>query len=84
MGSTNSLKLRLGAIVAVSMLAGGLMTGTAMAIQGHMWNARAALERAGAQLQAAAPDKAGHRVAAMSDVNAALSEVNAGISAGAE
>ncbi len=75
---------RMTVIVAASMIAGGAMTGTAMAIQGHMWNARAALERAYNQLQLAAPDKAGHRVNAMGLVNQALGEVNAGIAAGAE
>ena len=76
-------RLRLPAIIGASMLAGGMMTGTAMAVQGHMWSARAALQRAYNQLQAAVPDKGGHRVAAMGLISQAIGEVNAGIAAGA-
>jgi len=65
------------------MLAGSLMTGTAFAYQGHMWNALHALQNAEAQLQAAVPDKGGHRVHAIGLIQQAISEVQAGIQAGA-
>jgi hypothetical protein len=66
-----------------SFAAGSAMTGTALAYQGHMWAAQAALNRALGQLQAAVPDKGGYRVKAIGDVNQALSDVQAGIQAGA-
>ena len=77
-------QFRLAAVIAGSVIAGGLMTGTAMAYQGHMFNALHALENADAQLQAAKPDKGGHRVNAINLVNQAIAEVNAGIAVGAE
>jgi hypothetical protein len=77
-------QMRLVIIIAGSMIAGGLMTGTAMAYQGHMWNALHALQNADAQLQAAHADKGGHRVNAINLVNQAISEVQAGIAVGAE
>jgi hypothetical protein len=75
---------RTAALVAGSMLAGSLMTGTAFAYQGHMWNALHALQNAEAQLEAAAPDKGGHRVNAIGLVQQAIAEVQAGIQVGAE
>jgi hypothetical protein len=78
---TNS-RARMAAVIAASMLAGGLMTATAVAYQPHMWNALHALQTADAQLQAALPDKGGHRDNAISLINQAISEVNAGIAAG--
>jgi hypothetical protein len=73
---------RLAVVIAASMIAGGLLTGTAMAYQVHMWNALHALQSADAQLQAALPDKGGHRDNAISLINQAIGEVNAGIAAG--
>ncbi len=75
---------RMAAIIGGSMLAGGLMTGTAMAFQGHMFNALHALQNAENQLQMAAPDKGGHRVNAIGLVQQAISEVQLGIQVGAE
>jgi len=72
------------AIIGGSMIAGGLMTGTAMAYQGHMWNALHALQNAEAQLEAATPDKGGHRVNAIGLIQQAISEVQQGIAVGAE
>jgi hypothetical protein len=77
-------KFRMAAVVAGSMIAGGLMTGAAMAYQGHMFNALHALENADAQLHAAAADKGGHRVNAIGLVEQAIGEVKAGIAMGAE
>jgi len=81
---TSRSVFRMSAIIGGSMIAGGLMTGTAMAYQGHMWNALHALQNAEAQLEAAAPDKGGHRVNAIGLVQQAISEVKEGIAVGAE
>ncbi len=75
---------RTSALVAGSMLAGSLMTGTAFAYQGHMWNALHALQNAEAQLEAASANKGGHRVNAIGLVQQAIAEVQAGIQVGAE
>ncbi len=80
----SSSKFRMAAVVIGSMAAGGLMTGTAMAVQGHMWNALHALQNADAQLEMAAADKGGHRVNAINLINQAIGEVQAGIAVGAE
>lgn len=58
--------------------------GIVMAAQTHMINARADLQSALTQLNAASSDKAGHRVNAINLVNKALNQVNAGIAAGAQ
>ena len=83
MALIKSAKLRMTAVVAGSMLAGALIGGSAMAYQGHMWNALHALQNADNQLQMAAPDKGGHRVNAINLVNEAIGEVQAGIAVGA-
>ena len=71
------------AILAVVMSFGiGMSSGVALAVQGHMWNALGDLRAAATQLNEALPDKAGHRVTAMSLVNQAIGEVQAGIAAG--
>jgi len=75
---------RTAALITGSMLAGSLITGTAFAYQGHMWNALHALQNAEAQLQAATADKGGHRVNAIGLVQQAIAEVQAGIQVGAE
>jgi hypothetical protein len=77
-------RTQMAALIAGSMLAGGLMTGTALAYQGHMLNALHALQNANAQLQAALPDKGGHRLNAINLVNQAIGEVQAAIAVGAE
>ncbi len=76
-------RLRLAAIVAVSMIAGGTIT-NAVAEQGHMLHALNALEVARNQLSLAEADKNGYRVQAIGYVNNAISAVNAGIAAGAQ
>jgi hypothetical protein len=70
-----------GLLAAISFF--GVGAGTAWAIQTHMINARDALQNALGELQAAEPDKAGHRVNAINLVNQAINEVNLGIQAGA-
>jgi hypothetical protein len=65
------------------VLFGSAMTGTAIAYQGHMWGALHALQNAQSQLNAATPDKGGHREAALDLVNQAIGQVNQGIEVGA-
>jgi hypothetical protein len=71
-------------IITGSMIAGFIAGGTAMAYQGHMWNALGALRNADTQLHMATSNKGGHRVNAINLVNEAIAEVHAGIAAGAE
>jgi hypothetical protein len=56
--------------------------GYAVAAQPHMQAALSALQTAKAELEAAIPDKGGHRVKAIALVNDAITEVHAGIAAG--
>jgi hypothetical protein len=83
MAIVSSPRLRLAAIVAGSMLAGAVMTGTAFAYQGHMWSALHALQTAETQLQLASPDKGGYRGQAIQLVQQAITAVNEGIQYGA-
>ena len=74
---------RVGLVAGAACLLGvGFGTGLVVAAQPHMVNALHALERANSELESAATDKAGHRVAAMRLVNEAIGEVQAGIAAG--
>jgi hypothetical protein len=77
-------KIRL-AVLAVIFAVGfsAIGAGTALAVQGHMLNARSYLTSAYGQLNQATPDKAGHRVQAMSLIRQAINQVNWGIQAGA-
>jgi hypothetical protein len=77
-------KLPLPLLMLACMLLGSALTGTALAYQTHMWNAKSALTRAQNQLQLAIPDKDGHRDAAIRLVGQALTEVQQGIAAGAK
>jgi hypothetical protein len=77
-----SRKLGLPVLFLSGVLFGSSLTGVALAYQSHMFAARAALNNALAQLNAALPDKAGHRVNAINLVNQAINEVNLGIQAG--
>ncbi len=52
--------------------------------QPHMQKALTALQNAATQLNAAEPDKAGHRAKALQLVNEAISQVHEGIAAGAK
>jgi hypothetical protein len=61
------------------MVVGSAMSGAAFAYQGHMWNAKNDLVAALGQLQAAVPDKGGHRVNAINLTQQAISETQAGI-----
>ena len=67
--------------VAVAMVA-SFAAGFALAAQPHMQAALHALRNSRAELEAALPDKAGHRVKAIALVDQAIAEVQAGIVAG--
>jgi len=67
------------ALTLFSMLVGSVLTGTALAMQGNMVNARNALKSAISYLEAATPDKGGHRTNAMKLTRQAIEEVNLGI-----
>jgi hypothetical protein len=71
-----------GLLAAISFF--GVGAGTAWAVQTHMLNALGDLQNALSELQAAIPDKGGHRVNAINLVNQAISETNAGIAVGAQ
>jgi hypothetical protein len=77
-------KLRI-VVASVLMLIGFSLAGAgiAYAVQQHMINARDDLNNAVSELQAALPDKGGHRVTAINLVNQAIDQVNQGIQAGA-
>lgn len=78
-----SRRFRISGLFLAGLLCGAVLTGTAFAAQNHMIWARNSLNTAYSQLQAAIPDKGGHRKSAMNLVQQAISQVNAGISAGA-
>ena len=67
--------------VAVAMVT-SFAAGFALAAQPHMQAALHALRNSKAELEAALPDKAGHRVKAIGLVDQAIAEVQAGIVAG--
>jgi hypothetical protein len=67
---------------AAVLMAASFAAGIAIAAQPHMQNALHALRNSKAELEAALPDKAGHRVKAIELVDQAIAEVNSGIVAG--
>jgi hypothetical protein len=73
----------LAAVGALALVGAGYGVGFAQGNQPHMQNALAALQTAQAELQVAAQDKGGHRATALSLVNQAITEVQAGIAVGA-
>lgn len=60
-------------------LAGGFAIGSASADQPHMFNALRDLRSARGELQAALPNKGGHRERALAKVDEAIAEVQAGV-----
>jgi hypothetical protein len=84
----NIMQLRAKAAVAASalVLAAGLGFGAGMAQadQPHMQSALGDLRAARAELEAALPNKGGHRVNAIGLVDQAIGEVRAGIAVGNE
>jgi hypothetical protein len=77
---TKSTRLML--LGAAVLMAASFAAGLAVAGQPHMQNAMHALRNSKAELEAALPDKGGHRVKAIGLVDQAIAEVNAGIVAG--
>jgi hypothetical protein len=82
--STFKKKLGLVPLFLAGVVFGSTLTGTALAYQGHMWNALHSLQTAKAQLQAATPDKGGHRENAIGLVDQAIDQVDVGIQVGAQ
>jgi len=78
--SSGSKRLLL--VAAVATVAASFAAGFALAAQPHMQAALHALRNSRAELEAALPDKAGHRVKAIGLVDQAIAEVQAGIVAG--
>lgn len=72
-------RIGLKAAVLASTLALGACIGNAVAQQPHMNAALDALRTARAELVAATPNKGGHRARAITLVNQAIDETNAGI-----
>ncbi|HWA91938.1 MAG TPA: hypothetical protein VG889_18000 [Rhizomicrobium sp.] len=66
-------------LLTAAALIAGIAIGQATADQPHMQNAVDALQRARSELNAAKPDKGGHRVRAMNLVDQAIAETRAGI-----
>ena len=71
--------MRARTIFAALVLLAGVAVATALPDQPFMKAARGDLNTARSELQKATPDKGGHRVKAISLVNSAIAEVNAGI-----
>lgn len=68
---------------ALAMAAGaGFAVGQAQADQPHMQNALSDLRAAKGELEAATPNKGGHRENAIALINQAIGEVRAGIAVG--
>jgi hypothetical protein len=77
-----TISLRKAALISVLGMAATFAAGYAVAAQPHMQAALRALRNANAELNAALPDKGGHRVKAINLVNDAITETEAGIAAG--
>lgn len=73
------VKTGISAAVLGTVLASGVLIGEAMAYQEHMHAALDALHTARSELQAADPNKGGHRERAIALVNQAIDETRAGI-----
>ena len=74
-------------MLAFALIGIGVVTGTGAALavaQAHMVAANGDLQSAAKELSAAKPDKKGHRNKAVALVKQAMSEVQAGITAGAK
>jgi hypothetical protein len=77
-----SKSMRLAVIGTAVAMTASFAAGFALAAQPHMQGALQALRNSKAELEAALPDKAGHRVKAIGLVDEAIAEVQAGIVAG--
>ncbi len=76
---TLARRIGLPALFLSGAIFGSALTGVAIASQPHMVNALHDLETAQTQLNAATPDKGGHRNNALSLIGQAISQVQAGI-----
>jgi hypothetical protein len=74
-----SYRTLLAALTLVAALAGSFVAGRAHAAQPHMTSARNHLRNARQDLRDATADKGGHRERAMTLVDQAIGEVDAGI-----
>jgi hypothetical protein len=77
-----TISMRKAVLISAFGMATTFAAGYAVAAQPHMQAALRALRNANAELNAALPDKAGHRVKAINLVNDAIAETQAGIAAG--
>jgi hypothetical protein len=77
-----TISFRKAALVSAFGMAATFAAGYAVAAQPHMQAALRALRNANGELNAALPDKGGHRVNAINLVNQAITETEAGIAAG--
>ena len=79
-----SKSMRIMLIGTVVAMSASFAAGFALAAQPHMQAALHALRNSKAELEAAIPDKGGHRVKALGLIDEAITEVQAGITAGAQ
>ena len=77
-----TISLRKAVAISAFAMAATFAAGYAIAAQPHMQAALRALRNANGELNAALPDKAGHRVKAIQLTNDAIAETEAGIAAG--
>ena len=77
-----TITLRKAVLISAFGMAATFTAGYAIAAQPHMQSALRALRNARGELAAALPDKAAHRVNAMTLVDQAITETQAGIAAG--
>jgi len=77
-----TISIRKAVAISAFGMAATFAAGYAVAAQPHMQAALRALRNADTELNAALPDKGGHRVNAINLVNQAISETEAGIAAG--
>jgi hypothetical protein len=77
-----AVKSTLSVVALSATLATGIFIGQAVAQQPHMRSALDDLRAAKGELQAALPNKAGHRDRALKLVNDAIAQVQMGIDAG--
>ena len=78
----STISIRKAVLISAFGMAATFGAGYALAAQPHMQAALRALRNASGELQAALPDKGGHRVNAINLVNQAIGETEAGIAAG--
>ena len=78
----STISIRKAVLISAFGMAATFGAGYALAAQPHMQAALRALRNASGELNAALPDKGGHRVNAINLVSQAITETEAGIAAG--